>query len=138
MTSLLRQIEGKNVIAISFNRKVDPELLRKALNQIKEEWSDKEILLVHGTMDRETRNLKGVPTQKLDIIDEIFPPETQQSFYGKLGTKRKTMARFVYLNNALVYFIGSIPRKSGIKEELETYRTYLGKNFRKQVRFVKK
>ncbi|EKD24496.1 MAG: hypothetical protein ACD_80C00229G0002 [uncultured bacterium (gcode 4)] len=138
MISSLRKVENKQVIAISFNRNVDPKLLEKVLNQIQKEWSEKEILLVHGTMDRETRKLKEISTETLDVIDQIFPPETQESFYGKTGTKRRTMARFIHNNNATVYFIGRIPHKSGMKIELYWYKLMLGEKFKKQTRFIKK
>lgn len=106
-------------IAISFTLKgQDFGKIRTQLEKIKAE-NPGPVMLMHGFLSRKVIQERGLPTDVVDALDELFPTQLNLSFVG--GEFRNMMAYHAKTVNAKVYAIGEI--KEGVADEVTLYES---------------
>ena len=75
-------------------------------------------LLIHGNLPRKEVIKRGLPTDMIDMLDELFP--IQLNFWDQ-KVLREEMGNYAKTLGAEVYIIGDV--KDGVKDEENIYKS---------------
>lgn len=89
------------------------------LKKIKQKYSGKQVVLIHGFMSEDSLKEKKLSTDVIDELNRLFP-EQKRFWDGTNGVvDRDEMRNFAYNQQAEAYIIGDV--KEGVKDEAKNY-----------------